>query len=229
LQGLQEIPMLFIVKFSGTPRASFPCVNAGRLVESASYNEKKKFFPIHSEKILPVAWIPGLMILAPGFIALGLLSGCHSSTDSVEASTTRDPVVAPAGTVLRVRLSQALDSGRSRPGDRFGGVLETALVASGIEILPKGTPVEGHLVEAQESARAVLAMTLDSYQLEGKRVAIETHTVTRASGAHMKRNWTLVEGNASAVTEATAAKGNKHLTVPAETIVGFTLKSTLSV
>jgi hypothetical protein len=40
----------------------------------------------------------------------------------------------------------------------------------------------------------------------------------------------LVGGDASAVTEATAAKGNgnKHLTVPAETIVGFTLKSTMS-
>jgi hypothetical protein len=189
-----------------------------------------KIFPITAENILPVAWISGMVFLAPGFIVLGLLSGCHSPTASVEASTARDPVVAPAGTVLRVRLTQTLDTGSSRPGDRFGGVLDTPLMAESIEILPKGTPVEGHVVDVQESDRGVLAVTLDFCEVEGKRVAVDTHTVTRTSGAHNKRNWTLVGGNASAVTEATAAKGsgNKHLSVPAETIVGFTLRSTLS-
>jgi hypothetical protein len=189
-----------------------------------------KFFPITAENILPVAGISGTIILVPGFIVLGFLSGCHSSTASVEASTTQDPGVAPAGTVLRVRLAQTLDTGNSRPGDRFGGVLDTPVMSGSTEVLPKGTPVEGHVVDVQASDRGVLAVTLDSCELDGRRVAVETHTVTRTSGAHNKRNWTLVGGNASAVTEATAAKGsgNRHLIVPAETIVGFTLKSTLS-
>src|SRR6266404_7181708 len=105
-----------------------------------------KNFPISAEKILPAALVLGTGAL--GCAILGFVSGCHTATDSVEASTTRDPVVAPAGTVLRVRLAQTLDTGSSRPGDRFGGVLDTPVMSGSIEILPKGTPVEGHVVDA---------------------------------------------------------------------------------
>jgi hypothetical protein len=71
-----------------------------------------KIFPIPVLEILPVA------------VMAAALCGCHATT-AVEASSTRDPVVAPAGTVLRVRLNQTLETGRSRPGDRFSAVLDS--------------------------------------------------------------------------------------------------------
>lgn len=65
--------------------------------------------------------IPVLEIL-PAAAMAAALSGCLATT-AVEASSTRDPVVAPAGTVLRVRLSQ---NARSRPGDRSNGIMDPA-------------------------------------------------------------------------------------------------------
>src|SRR5216683_8055950 len=199
-----------------------------------------KNFPISAEKILPAALVLGTGAL--GCAILGFVSGCHTATDSVEASTTRDPVVAPAGTVLRVRLNQTLDTERSRPGDRFSGVLDSAVMAGRTEVLPKGTAVEGRVLDARESGaaqeRAVLAVTLDSFEREGRKIALETNTVTRTSGAHNKPNWTIVgEGSsreaymgsgAASGAAGAAVAGKKRVTVPAETIIGFTLKSTLS-
>jgi hypothetical protein len=80
--------------------------------------------------------IPVLDIL-PAAVTAASLTGCQATTTTVEASSTRDPVVAPAGTVLRVRLSQTLETGRRRPGDRVSGLLDSGSAV----ILPKRTMV----------------------------------------------------------------------------------------
>ena len=64
-----------------------------------------KFFPVPILEILPVA----VIATEP--------SGCP--IEAPEGGMTRDPVVAPAGTVLRVRLMETPGNGRGRPGDRF--------------------------------------------------------------------------------------------------------------
>ena len=92
------------------------------------YRRQLQFFPRPVLKILP-AGLTASLVLSVG---LSVLNGCHTTTTSVEASTTRNPVVAPAGTVLRVRLNQTLESGRSRPGDRFSGVLDTAVMSGSL-------------------------------------------------------------------------------------------------
>lgn len=150
---------------------------------------------------------------------LTALGGCHTSAISVEASTTRVPVVAPAGTVLRVRLSETLDSGRSRPGDRFTGVLDSPVMAGTMEVLPKGIVVEGHVLTARESGRngdAWLVVTLDSYERGGRRYELATNAVARISRsalAHWRNNTNWKE---------------TRISLPAESIIGFTLTSTLA-
>jgi hypothetical protein len=176
-----------------------------------------KIFPIPIQKILPAALVGGILIA-------GL--GTHrSSVSPVEASTVRNPVVAPAGTVLRVRMNQALDAGASRPGDRFEGVLDVPVMAGTVEILPKGTPVFGHVVAAGRSEsgsvdRVVLALTLDSCELPGREIALATSPVTRASGgrriALRGSGWKL------------AREGEQNVSVAAESIMGFTLTGALS-
>ena len=52
-----------------------------------------------------------------------ILQALCCSAASAEASSTRDPVVAPAGAVLRGRLNQALYTERGRPWDRLEGVV----------------------------------------------------------------------------------------------------------
>jgi hypothetical protein len=67
---------------------------------------------------------------------------------SSQISTRRVPVVAPAGSVLRVRLDQALDTERSRPGERFTNGRDSALKAVLKSTDLKGTIVMGHVLNA---------------------------------------------------------------------------------
>ncbi len=171
-------------------------MGCGCFAESVSSGNSEKNFPTAILKIIPMA------------VLLFGLAGCHASTEAVEASTTRDPVVAPAGTVLRVRLDQALGSGRSRPGDRFRAVLDTPVMVGGMEILPKGTLLEGRVLAARkagaEGKSAQLAVTLDSFERDGKWYALQTNPVIRTGK--------MVEG----------------ISVPADTIMGFTLTRKLT-
>src|SRR5579862_9338320 len=120
-----------------------------------------KNFPIPIKKILPA------IILMAGSAAI--FNHFHSSIAPVEASTTRNPVVAPAGTVLRVRMNQALDAGHSRPGDRFEGVLDAPVTVGTVEILPKGTPVTGHVVAA---GRSVTGRSVTGRSENGLKLAL---------------------------------------------------------
>ncbi|HLH40788.1 MAG TPA: hypothetical protein VKX39_16680 [Bryobacteraceae bacterium] len=160
-------------------------------------------FPTTFLKILPAA------------LVLTFIGGCHTSTVAVEASTARIPVVAPAGTVLRVRLGETLDCSRSRPGDRFTGTLESPVMAGTMEVLPKGTVVEGHVLSARESdegGEAWLAVTLDSCERDGRRVPLETSPLARIAHPDQSRN----------------VKSVARISLPAESILGFTLKSMLA-
>jgi hypothetical protein len=136
-----------------------------------------------------------------------VLSGCRATT-AVEASSTRNPVVAPAGSVLRVRLNETLETGRSRPGDRFSGVLDSALVSGLAEILPKGTKVEGHVTVVQtpgsRGGRAALAITLDGFEADGEQFPILANVVKR-----------------------TAPEPVRHVEIDANSIIGFTLTGSL--
>ncbi len=201
----------------------------------------------------------GKILLAAGMVAL--LSGCQSASVSADvkspASPQKVPVVAPAGSVLRVRLDQALDTKRSRPGDRFTGVLDSPLMVNGNSVLPKGTIIQGHVLNAHPSGRlkgrAVLALTLDSCQLDGRTLALSAGTAARVSGRHRKRNLTLIGGGsgtgalvgglvagpvgavvgagsgAVVGTVGAVISGKKEVSIPAESIVGFTLKNALAV
>jgi hypothetical protein len=92
-------------------------------------------------------------------------------------------------------------------------VLDAPVAIGTSEILPKGTVVEGHVQSARESGRngenALLAVTLDSYERAGRRYALETSPVART--AHLGPN-----------------SKEARILLPAESIMGFTLTSTLT-
>jgi hypothetical protein len=200
-------------------------------------------------------------LLAP--LLAVILPGCHeaSVSASAKASANSEPprvqvsLVAPAGSVLRVRLDQALDTGRSRPGDRFSGALDSPVFADGKEILPKGTILHGHVLNAHSSGRfkgrAILSLTLDSCETRDGDVGISVNPVTRVSDRHRKRNWTWIGGGsgtgaligglaggpigavigagsgAAAGTAGAVITGEKQVHMPAESLAGFTLKTPL--
>ncbi|MGH9721547.1 MAG: hypothetical protein ACRD8O_15160 [Bryobacteraceae bacterium] len=209
-----------------------------------------------------------LLLIAP----LAFLIGCgsHSPVQNVDAAikdataappatasaalkdVPRNEVAVPAGARLRVRLGETLDTARNSPGDTFTATLDEPVVADGKVILPKGTRFSGRVVNSAPSGRlkgrAVLALALDSYEVNGKAHPISTATVSRASSAHKKRNWLWIGGGsgagaavgalagggkgaligagagAAAGTAGAAVTGEKNVRLPAESVLIFPVK-----
>lgn len=163
----------------------------------------------------------------------------------------------PAGTTLDVRLEQTIDTNRNRPGDRFQATLASPLVVNGQAVIPRGTRFAGHLIESRPSGRlkghAELSLSLDSFDLNGRRYDIKTAHVARASRGHKKRNWTLIGGGsglgtalgaiaggpagaligagagAGAGTAGAVLTGKKNVRLPVETPLAFRLREPISI
>jgi hypothetical protein len=159
----------------------------------------------------------------------------------------------PSGSAFVVRLNQTIDTRSARPGDRFSASLDAPILAGERCILPSGTPVSGHVVSAKPAGRlrgrGSLAITLDSFQLNGKSYPISTSSDTWTTSSHKKRNLGLIGGGsgvgaligglagggggaligagagAAAGTAGAAATGKKHVHLSAETRVRFTLRA----
>ena len=159
----------------------------------------------------------------------------------------------PAGTEIHVRLAQEVDTQRSRTGDGFMATLAEPILVGERTIVPKGTEFHGHVTTSGTSGRlkgrAVLAITLDSFDLKGKSYKIETSSLRRASTGHKKRNGLLIGGGAglgaalgavagggtgaligagagaAAGTAGAAATGKKNVAFPAETLLIFSLRT----
>jgi hypothetical protein len=178
-----------------------------------------------------------------------------------EAAPAAEPVErtvqVPAGTVVRVRLDQTLDTARNRSGDRFEATLSAPISMNGGVVIPAGTRFTGHVTTAQQSGRlkgrAYLGVKLDSFVLRGTTYRIATGVHTRASAAHKKRNLGIIGGaagvgalvgaiagggkgaaigagaGAGAGTAGAAATGKMNVRLPAETAITFRLKTPVRV
>jgi hypothetical protein len=167
------------------------------------------------------------------------------------AAVAPQPVTLPAGTRVRVRLQEALDTRRSRAGDRFTAVLDEPLVSGDRVIVPTGTEFAGHIVRSKPSGRfkgrAVLAVQLDSFTENGQTYPIRSTSSARASAGHKRHAlaWigggsgggaaigalagggagALIGAGAGAVggTVASAITGKRQVHLPAEYELRFTL------
>jgi len=165
--------------------------------------------------------------------------------------------VIAAGTRIRVRLGDSLDSRNSRAGARFTAYLDEPIVSGDRVIVPKGTPFRGHVVEAKQSGRlrgrAHLGVTLDSFRLHGTTYLVATGADVQASTSHKKRNavaigggsgagaavgalagggvGALVGAGAGAAVGTTGAfiTGRKNVRLPVETPLVFSLRNPVTV
>ena len=168
-------------------------------------------------------------------------------------STNALAVTLPAGTQMRVRLAEALDTRRSRAGEIFTATLDAPVVVNEKTVVPRGTEFRGHVTASDESGRlkgrADLGVTLDSFELHGKSYKIETSSQSRVSKGHKKRNSLLVGGGAglgaalgavagggkgaligagagaAAGTGGAAATGKEDVVLPVETPLTFSLRA----
>jgi hypothetical protein len=167
------------------------------------------------------------------------------------------PVVIPAGTVLTVRLDQAVGSKISNSGDSFSATLAQPVVVNGATVIPAGAAAQGTVVQAAPLGRfkggAVLSLALTSVTIHGATHDIRTATVSRAEKGKGKRSAVMIGGGAGlgaligglagggkgaaigaaagagAGTAGTAFTGNKNIELPAESTVSFSLSQPLQV
>jgi hypothetical protein len=173
----------------------------------------------------------------------------------VAAVNDRVPVgmSVPSGTPLNVRLDETVDTRTNRPGDVVHATLYQPVVVRGRTVIPVGTRFTGHVTTSDPSGRLKgrghIGVALDSFSMGGRRYAINTTSVDRASHSHKKRNGILIGGGgglgaalgaiagggagaligagagAAAGTAGAAATGKLHVSIPAEAPLTFTLRN----
>jgi len=89
------------------------------------------------------------------------------------------PVTVPAGTLLRIRLSETLDTARLKSGAFFQGTAAVDVYQNGVLAIPRGAVVQGQVVQAKNAGdlggSAELQLQLTSLNLGGKVIPLTTN------------------------------------------------------
>jgi len=164
------------------------------------------------------------------------------------------PIVVPAGTVLHVRLVQAVGSKISQEGQRFEATLSSSVVVKGKKVIPAGARTLGTVTEAHASGRfkggATLGLDLNSILVGGTVYPIHTSMVSSESKGKGKRTTAMIGGGTAGgaligglagggkgaliggligagAGTAGAATGNRDITLASESPLSFQLTSSL--
>ena len=132
----------------------------------------------------------------------------EAKLEAAAADPVADPVRAyreitiPAGTLLPLTLKTAVGSATSSVEDRVTATLRRDLTINGVEALPAGTAVTGHVTNADRSnkvkGRATVAFRFTRLDLpgEGGMTTIRTGTVSRTAPGTKKRDAATIGGGA---------------------------------
>jgi hypothetical protein len=162
-----------------------------------------------------------------------------------------EPVVLPAGTIIYVRLNNTVGSKVSHDGDPFTATVEDDVQVNGKTAIPKGANAFGVVSEAKPLGRfkggALLRLALESVEVNGAKYPVRA-TLSRSQKGKGKRSAVTIGGGAGlgaiigavagggkgaaigaaagagAGTAGAAFTGNKEITIPAESSVGFELR-----
>jgi len=123
-----------------------------------------------------------------------------SAAPAADKERPESKIVVPAGTRLRVALTDAVSSDRSRAGDSFMGVLAEPIVIDGETVFEKGTKVRGLVVDAKGSGRvkgrASIRLTLTEIVRAGDPLNISTKPYSAVAESTKKRDAAIIGGGA---------------------------------
>ena len=112
-------------------------------------------------------------------------------------------VTLPAGTVLPAELTTSVSSDSSSVEDPVRATLRRGVTVGGVQALPAGTPLLGHVTAAERSARvkgrARVAFRFTAIDPPGdaQRVAIRTHAISHLAPATKKQDAAKIGGGAA--------------------------------
>jgi hypothetical protein len=166
-------------------------------------------------------------------------------------------VTIPAGTVITVRLIDAIDSSRHRAGEEFAGTVEAPVVVDERVVIRRGADARVRLVEARTAGRMTgrseLQVELVGLAIGNQTYATESGVVQKAGASRGKRTAATVGGGAvlgtligaiagkgkgaaigaavgaGAGTAVQASTKGEQVQIPSETKLDFTLKAPLTV
>jgi hypothetical protein len=166
-------------------------------------------------------------------------------------------VTLPAGIVVPVRLTDALNSSVTQPDTVFHGSLAADLVVDGMIAAPRGASVIGRVVDVKDaghfSGSAKISLTLTKLTAEGQELTLVTDTYTQDAAGRGKNTAMKAGGGAAlgALIGALAGGGKgaaigaatgggigagsngitrgKQVQIPSETLVNFNLQTPVSV
>jgi BON domain len=166
------------------------------------------------------------------------------------------PIVVPAGTVLTVRVGQALGSKTSQTGQTFLATLAQPVSVGGRAAIPAGSTISGTVVTAKAKGKfkgeAALSLTLTSISVKGHTYAIQTSALDSTAKGKGKRTAATTGGGAAggaligglagggkgagigalvgagAGLVGGAMTGNKQIEIPVESALSFQLSAPLT-
>jgi hypothetical protein len=166
-------------------------------------------------------------------------------------------ITIPEGTVLHVRLDQALSSKTATAGDEFSATVDTPVTIDGKVAIPKGAEASGHVVAAKSlgkfKGQAMLQITVDNVSFGGNNYTVDTSSVARTAKGKGKRTAVMIGGGAGlgaligglagggkgaaigagvgagAGTAGAYYTGNKEVVLPAESLLAFKLMKSVEV
>jgi hypothetical protein len=161
------------------------------------------------------------------------------------------------GTQLTIRLIDSIDSERNQVGDTFHATLNAPISAEGMEAIPAGTDVAGHIVDLKSAGkfagRSLVVLQLDSISSNGRSYNLQTDQYRKEGGSRGKNTAEKVGGGAiiggiigaiagggkgAAIGSAAgagvgggvqAASKKQSIKLPSETVLNFTLQAPVTV
>jgi hypothetical protein len=166
-------------------------------------------------------------------------------------------VTIPAGTVIPIRITEALDSKTAQTNDAFHGALAADLGTQGVIALRRGAPVVGRIIDVREAAhfkgQSLLSLELTDIQRGGQKIPVTTDAFTKQGAARGKNTATKAGGGAAfgaiigalagggkgaaigglagaaAGTGVNAATRGEQTVIQTETLINFQLQSPITV
>ena len=189
---------------------------------------------------------------APGQAAPG---NSGSSEHKEARERKREPIVVATGTAINVRLGSALGSKLSQAGQTFSGSIAHDVLVGGAVAIPQGATVSGTVTDAKPLGKfaggAVLQVRLDSINVNGSDIPVQTALRTFSQKGKGKRTAVLAGGGAAlggligglagggkgaaiglaagggAGAGGAALTGNKEIVLPTESAISFELSQPL--